>query len=142
MKKFQEIAVLFVRLSLAGGFLSAVASRLNLWGRHSSGWDNFVAYTGEVNSFLPKTIIPVLAVLTTISETVLALLLLFGYKTRYAALGAGILTTLFTLAMTYSFGIKEALDYSVFAFCSAGFLLATMPYYKWSIDQFFINKKS
>jgi putative oxidoreductase len=47
------------------------------------------------------------------------------------------LTLLFSLAMTFSFGIKEPLDYSVFAFSAAAFLLGTFPIYKWSIDQLF-----
>jgi putative oxidoreductase len=46
---------------------------------------------------------------------------------------------LFAFAMTYSFGIKEPLDYSVFAFSAGAFLLATIPYYKWSIDQLLIK---
>jgi hypothetical protein len=54
--------------------------------------------------------------------------------------GASFLTLLFAFAMTYSFGIKEPLDYSVFAFSAGAFLLATMPYFKWSIDQLLIKK--
>jgi len=66
-------------------------------------------------------------------------LLLIGYKTNYAALGAAILALLFALAMTWSFGIKEPLDYSVFAVSAGAFLLATMPSYRWSIDQLLIK---
>jgi hypothetical protein len=53
--------------------------------------------------------------------------------------GASLLTLLFALAMTYSFGIKEPLGYSVFVFSTGAFLLATMPYYKWSLDQLLIK---
>ena len=140
MKIYQDIATLFLRLALSSGFLSAVASRLSLWGKQSSGWSNFLTYTANVNSFAPKSIIPAIAVSSTILETVLGILLLFGYKTNYAALGAAILTLLFAFAMAWSFGLKEPLDYSVFGFSAAAFLLATMPYYKWSIDQLLINK--
>jgi uncharacterized membrane protein YphA (DoxX/SURF4 family) len=140
MKIYQDIATLFLRLALASGFLSAVASRLNLWGKHSSGWSNFLTYTANVNSFAPKSIIPAIAVSSTILETVLGILLLFGYKTNYAAWGAAILTLLFAFAMAWSFGLKEPLDYSVFGVSAAAFLLATMPFYKWSIDQLLINK--
>ena len=140
MKKYQEISVLLLRLTFASGFLSAVASRLNLWGERSSGWITFVSYTGEVNSFVPKNLIPPLAIASTIAEASLGILLLIGFKTSYAAFGAGILTFLFAIAMSFSFGIKESLDYSVFVFSAAAFLLAGMQRYTWSIDEFLINK--
>lgn len=137
-----DIAALLLRLALAAGFLSAVASRLNLWGKHASfslAWTSFVNYTAEVNSFLPKSCIPAIAVLATILEAGLAILLLLGFKTSYASFGAAILLLLFALAMTCSYGIKEPLDYSVFAASAGAFLLATIPVYKWSIDQL-LNK--
>lgn len=133
--KSSDLYTLFLRLALSSGFLSAVASRLSLWGKHSSGWSNFLDYAGQVNSFLPKSFIPAIAVASTIAETVLGVLLLIGFKTHYAATGAGLLALLFALAMTYSYGIKEPLDYSVFAFSAGAFLLSAMPCCKWSIDQ-------
>ena len=137
--KIAEIATILLRLALSSGFLSAVASRMNLWGSKSSGWNNFVEYTSQVNSFLPKSIIPAVAVASTLLETALGIMLLVGFKTNYAAFGAAILTFLFALAMTYSFGIKEPLDYSVFAFSAGAFLLGTFSNYKWSIDQLLIK---
>jgi putative oxidoreductase len=137
--KITDISTLLLRLALASGFLSAVASRLNLWGKKSSGWSNFLDYTAQVNSFLPKSFIPTIAVISTLLETALGILLLIGFKTNYAAFGAALLTMLFAFAMTYSFDIKEPLDYSVFAFSAGAFLLATIPYYKWSIDQLLIK---
>jgi putative oxidoreductase len=133
----QDIATLLLRLALASGFLSAVASRLNFWGNHSSGWQNFLTYTAQVNSFLPKNLIPTVAVMSTILETALGLMLFRGFKTHYAAFGAALLTLFFSVAMTLSFGIKEPLDYSVFAFSAGAFLLSTFPFYRWSIDQLF-----
>lgn len=137
--KITDIATLFLRFALASGFLSAVASRLSLLGKKSFGWSNFIDYTAQVNSFLPKSYIPTIGVLSTILETGFGILLVIGFKTNYAAFGAALLTLLFAFAMTYSFGIKEPLDYSVFAFSAGAFLLATMPYYKWSIDQLLIK---
>ncbi|SKA30744.1 Uncharacterized membrane protein YphA, DoxX/SURF4 family [Chitinophaga eiseniae] len=135
MKSYQDIAALLLRLSLGAGFLSAVASRLNLWGSRSSGWHNFLQYTAQVNSFAPPRIIPAIAVVATILEASLGIMLLTGYKTQLAAVIAMGLTLLFALAMTYSYGLKEPLDYSVFAFSAGAFLLATIPSYRWSIDQ-------
>ena len=140
MKKYQDIAALLLRLALAFGFLSAVASRLSLWGKHSSGWNIFLSYTGQVNSFAPKSFIPLLAITSTVLETCLGILLLVGFKTSYAAFGAAILSLLFALAMSYSFGIKEPLDYSVFAFSAAAFLLACMSHYPWSIGELLSKK--
>lgn len=137
--KITDIATLFLRFALASGFLSAVASRLSLWGKQSSGWNNFFDYTAQVNSFAPKSFIPAIAVTSTLLETGLGILLIIGFKTAYAAFGAALLTLLFAFAMAYSYGIKEPLDYSVFAFSAGAFLLATMPYYKWSIDQLLIK---
>jgi putative oxidoreductase len=133
--KITDISTLLLRLALAFGFLSAVASRLSLWGKQSSGWSNFLNYTAQVNSFLPKSIIPAIAVTSTVLETALGILLFVGFKTTYAAFGAAFLTLLFAFAMAYSFGIKEPLDYSVFVYSSGAFLLATLPNYKWSFDQ-------
>lgn len=136
--KITDMYSIFLRIALASGFLSAVAARFNLWGKKNSAseaWNSFISYTAEVNSFLPKTMIPTVAVLATVLETGLAILLLAGFKTNYAATGSGILLLLFALAMTGSCGIKEPLDYSVFAASAGAFLLATVPFYKWSIDQ-------
>jgi putative oxidoreductase len=139
MKLNQDIASLLLRVALSAGFLSAVASRLGLYGKYSSGWNNFVSYTAQVNSFAPKSIAPIIAVMSTILETILGIMLLIGYKTNYAAIGAASLTLLFALAMAASSGIKEPLDYSVFAFSAGAFLLATIPHYKWSIDELLIK---
>jgi uncharacterized membrane protein YphA (DoxX/SURF4 family) len=134
------LSAFLLRLSLATGFLSSVASRLHLWGNKSSGWNNFLGYTAQVNSFLPETIIPVMAFTSTVLEIGLGILLLIGFKTKYAAFGASLLSCLFAVAMIYSFGVKEPLDYSVFAFSAGALLLATMPTYKYSIDQLLIKR--
>ncbi|BAP32945.1 DoxX protein [Chryseobacterium sp. StRB126] len=136
MKTRQDIAVFMLRIALAIGFLSAVASRLNLWGAQSSGWKNFVHYTAEVNSFLPISWAPTLAVLSTITELTIGILLLVGFQIRRTALSASVLTLLFAIAMSISFGCKEPLDYSVFVFSAGAFLLSTFPRYLWSLEQF------
>lgn len=135
MKVRQNIAVFLLRIVLAAGFLSAVSSRLNLWGAQSSGWSKFVQYTAEVNSFLPYSWIPSLAVLSTIAESSIGILLLIGYRVRKTALCAAILSVLFGIAMSISFGCKEPLDYSVFVFSAGAFLLSTFSHYIWSLDQ-------
>jgi uncharacterized membrane protein YphA (DoxX/SURF4 family) len=135
MKKYQGTATVIMRFALATGFLSAVASRLGLWGTHSSGWAGYLDYTKAVNSFAPASVIPFLAITSTILESTFAILLLIGYKIRWASLGASILSLLFALTMAYSFGLKEPLDYSVFAFSASAFLLSTMTDYPLSMDR-------
>jgi len=99
-------------------------------------------YAGKVNSFAPKSLISAIAVTTTIIESFLALLLFFGYQTRLASIGAAVLTFLFALAMWYSFGIKDPLDYSVFTFSAGAFLLSTVNEYRWSLDEIILKNKN
>jgi putative oxidoreductase len=134
MSRYQDIATLALRLATAANFLSPVASRFGLWGRQSAGWKNFLTYAAEVNSFAPAGAVPLLAIASTVLETAIPVLLILGYKTRLAALGAASLTFIFAVAMSYSFGVKSPLDYGVFVDCTSAFLLATMPSYRWSLD--------
>ena len=141
MTRYQDIAILVLRLATAANFLSPVADRFGLWGAPGStnvvwgNWENFVAYTAQVNSFFPAEGVPFLAVAATVLEIALPLMLILGFKTRMAALGSALLTLVFALAMTYSFGVKVPLDYAVFVDCASAFLLATMPRHRWSLDE-------
>lgn len=139
MSTKQDIAAFLLRIALATGFLSAVASRLNLWGSRSSGWQGFLKYTVQTNSFLPASFAPAVAVAATIAELSFGLLLLVGYQINIVAFYAAILTLLFAIAMGISFGIKEPLDYSVFAFSAGAFVLSTIQNHRWSIDQLLIK---
>ncbi|PTT38388.1 DoxX protein [Chryseobacterium sp. HMWF028] len=135
MKTQQDAATFLLRIALGFGFLSAVASRLNLWGTRSSGWKNFVHYTAETNSFLPQSWASSIAVLSTAAELSIGILLLVGFQVKKTAWCASVLTLFFAIAMSISFGIKEPLDYSVFAFSAGAFLLSTFSRYAWSLDQ-------
>ena len=147
MTQFQDIAILLLRLATAANFLSPVADRFGLWGPPGTThvlwgtWQNFVEYTAQVNSFAPSAFVLFLAVAATVLEIVLALLLIVGYKTRLAALGAALLTLVFAASMAYSFGIKSPLDYAVFVDCTSAFLLATVARYRWSLDELTRKKK-
>ncbi|WP_312993548.1 hypothetical protein [Chryseobacterium flavum] len=80
MKTHQDIAVFLLRIALAFGFLSAVASRLSLWGPRSSGWKKFIDYTAETNSFLPSSWAFPIAVLSTAAELSIGILLLLDTR--------------------------------------------------------------
>ncbi len=129
--KFKEISPArfvsyFLRFALAAGFLSAVVDRFGLWPQEVSAWgnwNNFVAYTALINPLFSKGFAEVLAIVATALEIVLALLLIVGYKTALAAKAGGLLLLLFALAMTFSTGVKGALDYSVFTAAAASFSL-------------------
>ncbi len=148
MPKLSESVTILARFALGGGLLSAVADRLGLWGAPGAphvvwgDWSHFVAYTAQVNAFLPASLAPTLAVLATIAEILFGVGLVFGLFTRWAAWGAGLLTLLFALAMTLSFGPKPPLDYSVGANVAAGLLLAQAPRYPWSLDAWRSRRRS
>ena len=131
---------IFLRLALGLTFLSAVADRFGFWGAFGAphvAWGTFarfVAYTVELNWFLPRSVIPTLAIVATSAEIIFALLLLLGWRTRITALLSGTLCLLFALTMTVALGIKAPLDASVFVDAGSGFLLATCAEYPLSID--------
>ena len=121
--------LLFARLALAVGFLSAVADRFGLWGPPGSpkvawgNWGNFVAYTAVLNFFLPRWAAPGLAVAATIAESSLGILLILGVWKREIAAASAALLCLFALTMTLALGFKAPLDYSVFSAAAAAGLL-------------------
>jgi uncharacterized membrane protein YphA (DoxX/SURF4 family) len=124
--------LLGARVALAAGFLSAVADRLGIWGPPGTpsiawgDWDHFVAYTASLNWFVPPRLISPLAVLVTIAEVTLAIMLLIGYRLKWTAAASGVLLLAFAVAMTVALGPKTPLDYSVYAAASAAFLTATI----------------
>lgn len=121
----ERFAPLYARLALGTAFLSAVAARFGLWGDgRPHPFAGFIRYTAEVNSFLPASFAPFLAVAATIAETTLAILLIAGFKLRWTGIAAAILLALFAIAMSISGGIKSAFDYSVFSASAAALLLA------------------
>jgi uncharacterized membrane protein YphA (DoxX/SURF4 family) len=124
--KNQIVAAIFLRLSLAITYVSAYSSRINLFGNHPDGWKKFIKYASEVNSYAPDNCQNFLAISATTLEITLSILLLLGIKIKQTAIASGILTLLFAMAMTWSFGIKEPLDYGVFVNFSAAFLLSTI----------------
>lgn len=123
------IIKIFLRVSIATAFLSAVADRLGLWPSEVSvwgNWENFTAYTAMINPWFPNAVIPAIGIIATVAEVVLALLLLVGYKTKLVAQISGVLLLIFALSMTFSSGIKGAFDYSVFTAAAAAFGLSAL----------------
>ncbi len=135
---------LFLRLALAGSFLSAVADRFGMWPTEISvwgNWENFLAYTQLINPWMPASFIPVLGLIATIAEIVFALCLLVGFKTKWFAKLSGILLLLFAISMTFSTGIKGAFDYSVFSAAGCAFALSLMKEKYWELDNLIFSKR-
>lgn len=120
---------LFLRFSIAIGFLSAVADRLGIWDKEISAWgnwSNFLEYTHLINPWLPSSLISTVGFTATALEVIFALCLIIGFKTEFIAKLSGILILIFALSMTLSIGVKGAFDYSVFSASAAAFALGLM----------------
>ena len=87
----------------------------------------FTAFVNNLGDLPPAILAPGLAVFATIAEFALGLALLLGIWHRPVAWASCGLLTLFALAMTFSFGVKAPLNYSVFVDAAAALLLAAWP---------------
>jgi len=147
MKRNTKLASLYLRLAIGAAYLWEVADRIGILGANGQphvgwgDWGHFLDYAQKVMVFLPKGIVPALAVLASIGEAVFGVLIFIGLFTRLAAIGSGILSLFFALAMAISFGIDSPLGYSVFTLSAASFLLSTLPAYQWSIDALRLKSK-
>ncbi len=131
----------FLRLALGVSFLSAVADRFGLWGTYGQpnvAWGDyarFLTYTAELNWFLPAAMIPTLAIIATVAETLFGLLLVLGWKTRITALLSGALLIAFALTMTVALGVKAPFNASVFSAAGGALALATFTRFPFSLDE-------
>jgi len=136
----QQVLQLFTRIAIGSAYFIYGADRLGLWGKPGDknvawgDWEHFMARAEKVMGFLPHGLIGPFAVIATVAEISLGILLIAGYKTKYAAFGGGILAFLFATSMAISFGILSPLGSGVFAVCAACFLLQTIPAYSFSVD--------
>ena len=145
MKNSFKIPQLLLRLALGIGFLTTVSDRLGLlpadtrnieWG----AWDKFIDYTATLMPFLDRPVVNVMGGIATFFETAIGILLIIGFKTRYAAIASCLLTLTFAIAMTTFLGIKAPINFAVFGTCAGSLLLSTIPVYHWSLDN--LGKKA
>ncbi|MBC5772438.1 DoxX family protein [Pontibacter sp. KCTC 32443] len=138
MEKYLPYAVLLFRITLAVTLLAAVADKLGYWGEPGTpniiwgNWDSYENYLQSVIPLLPKGITENLAVAVTTLEVVLALMLLFGFKVRWAAVGSGIYTLLLAIAALVFVGVKAPFNLNLFVTFGASVLLACCPIYKFT----------
>ena len=122
--------MLYARIALGVGFLSAVADRFGLWGRPGSrnvAWGDFphfLHYAAVLNPFVPVRLIPALGWTVTVCEVVCGVALIAGLALRPIALLSSLLLLGFATGMTVGTGVKTAFDASVFAASAGALLLA------------------
>lgn len=135
---------ILLRFAISFGFLSAVADRIGWWDPAVSvwgNWNNFVEYTAVINPWFPDAMAPFIAISATIVEVLLAVFLIIGFKTELSAKLSGVLLLIFALSMTFSTGIKGALDFSVFSASAAAFALSLMKEKFMEIDNLIWKSK-
>lgn len=118
--------MIFLRLMLGVAFLNGIASRFGLYGKNVGygNYANYVKYAGQVNSFMPASMVPFLANAATVAELTFGILLVLGLWVRWAAYGSALLLAVFGVAMAISFGVVSPLDYSVFSACAGALVVA------------------
>ncbi|PSL44727.1 putative membrane protein YphA (DoxX/SURF4 family) [Chitinophaga niastensis] len=147
MKNKQGLPQLFLRLALGAGFLGAGLDRFGVWGPAGApgiswgDWQHFMEYAYKLMSFLPYGVAEFFAAIASGAEVSFGLLLIAGLWTRWAAMGSGLLTFIFAMAMARAFGIQSPLNYSVFTASAGSFLLSSLPAYRWSLDNMLKKRK-
>jgi uncharacterized membrane protein YphA (DoxX/SURF4 family) len=107
--------VALARIVIGGAFLNA------LWNRFDD-FSRFVAYTGQVNAFLPAEVIPFLAVAATVLECIFAAAMLLGIAIPWAAAGSAVLLFLFATAMVAS-GLDQ-FEWAVYVLAAGAWVVA------------------
>jgi len=127
-----QIARVFVRLALGITFLVSIGDRFGWLGPYGSknvswgDWTHFVQYVAVLNWFMPKSLIPTLAVVETVIELGLGVALVLGVYKRVVAWSSAALLMSFALTMSIALGITAPLSYSVFTALGAALLLGAV----------------
>lgn len=132
-RKLWSAAIVFTRVALAAGFLSAVADRFGMWGAAGTGqvawgdFDAFLSYLRTLAPYLPTGLVEVVGWAATVVETVLGVALLAGFALRWSAAAAFATLLSFGLSMLVFSGFEAPLNASVFTAAAAALLLALAP---------------
>lgn len=131
-ERLSQIARILFRVALGITFLVSVADRFGFLGPYGTkniswgDWKHFVEYVAVLNWFVPKALVPILAVLETAIETILGVALLPGIWQRTVAwCSAGLLLS-FALTMSVALGVVAPLSYSVFTAFGGALLLGAI----------------
>ncbi|WP_396929214.1 hypothetical protein [Mycolicibacterium sp.] len=125
MHTFNRIRIVRIalRLSLAAGFLSAVADRFGWWAPFGQGsWGNmgaFAEFTHQLVPFASGWLLTVIVWGATVTESSLGVLLLTGWRPKFVGAASCVVLIVFGTAMAVSLGMESPLSYSVFTAASA-----------------------
>jgi hypothetical protein len=135
-----------LRIFIGVAFTGAICDRLGLFGGSGTpgvswgNFKNFVAYTAQVNSFLPAALIPSLAAIESIIEGALGAAMMLGFSVRKVTLASAALLCCLGLAMTVSLGLASQFPFAVFVLTAGALVLATLDTSsRWSVDAFFLR---
>lgn len=143
----QPFAQLYLRLAIGTAFAFFGLDRLGVWGPYGKpwvswgDWAHFSPRAHHLMFFLSYGLAEAFAVIATILEISVGILLIIGLLTRWASFVSCGLALCFALAMTIADGITSPLGYSVFTVSAASLLLAVQPGYRWSIDSLLAKNK-
>ncbi|WP_101952248.1 hypothetical protein [Mycobacterium sp. 3519A] len=119
-----------LRLSLAAAFLSAVADRFGWWKPFGQGsWGSmraFADYAHQLVPFASGWLLTVIVWAATATETILAVLLLTGWRPQLVGAATCLVLIVFGAAMAVSLGVESPLSYSVFSAASAAAAYAVL----------------
>jgi putative oxidoreductase len=136
----QDFAQLYLRLSIGSAFAFFGLDRIGAWGPYGKpwvswgDWAHFSPRAHQLMFFLPYGLAETFAVIATILEISVGILLILGLFTRQASFVSCGLAFSFALCMAIADGITSPLGYSVFTVSAASLLLALQPAYRWSLD--------
>ena len=131
--RYRKFAVLFTRFALAATYLSGVADRFGAWGRFGApnvSWGDFQHFVSRVQTYVPHaspSLALVVAWVSTVLDSALALGLLIGVRTRTMAIGSAILLVGYALVVAMSpAGLHAVFAYGFFGLAGASMLLAAV----------------
>lgn len=142
-----KIPQLLLRYALGITFLTPVSDRLGILGPAGTGniewgnWQNFIDYTSTLMPIFDRPMVNIMGIVATVAELSIGVFLILGFKTKWSAIGASLLTFTFIVFMTFSVGIQKPINYGVFTASAASLLLSFIPNYKWSLDNLFNRDK-
>ncbi len=126
------VVLVFLRLAIGVTFLSSVADRFGLWGPPGArgvSWGDFahfVAFTGQLNWFLPASAASTIAWVDTALETMLGVTLIVGVQLRVSAIVAGVLLLLYAVTMAFALGAEAPFNYSIWSASAGAFAIAAL----------------
>lgn len=119
-----------LRVSLAAGFLSAVADRFGWWQPFGQGsWGGmgpFADYAHQLVPFASGWLLTVIVWASTATEATLGVLLLTGWRPKLVGAATCLVLITFGTAMAVSLGMESPLSYSVFSAASAAAAYAVL----------------